>query len=112
MADTARERATEQMHRALTHDGHVVPRSMAAAIINEAIEAAVAESADEVTRILEDVAKRQAIAGDSAIAQLSNARLAHDEQIGKLLRIADLQNVGQFAEAEAVIDELKGSRDG
>ena len=88
---TARSRAIDALHEALTHNGLVMPRSATAALVNDLLTAV----ADEY---------------DQTIAQLTKARLEHNDQIGKLVRIAELHNVGQFTDAEPIIEELKARR--
>lgn len=90
---TARERAILRLHEALNHQpfGSEVPMSVSAAIVNDLLEALNEDT--EVT-----------------FGRLTNARIKHDAQIGKLVRIAELHNVGQFIEAEPIIEELQARR--
>jgi mannitol/fructose-specific phosphotransferase system IIA component len=89
---TAREKAIVAMHEALTWDGRVMPRAAVAVLVNDILAAANEEQ-------------------ETILAQLANARLKHDEQIARLVRIADLHNVGQFTDAESIIEALKAERD-
>lgn len=104
MADqTARERAILALHELLTQPyGSEVPRSAVAAFVNDLVTATREESWSGA----------HARATEQAVEQLTNARLAHDEQIAALIRVAQLHGVGQFQDAEALLADLELKRGG
>jgi endonuclease III len=122
---TPRERAAEQLHEALSHDGRVVPRSMAASIVNEIVAACgdetwsanhakATEDAIELltqtqlgqAKQLHDVAATM-LELSKLVEQQSAALLRHNQQIGKLVRLAELHNVGQFTVASGLLEEMQ-----
>lgn len=95
MTDTARERATDMLDEALNAARisleRQLPRSVSASIVNELLTAVDDER-------------------NATLAELAEARLNHDAQIGKLIEAVRHQGIGEFAEAEAIITELQVKR--
>lgn len=99
MSDSARERATELLHKLLEQPyGTEVRRAAVAAIVNELIAACVEET--PVTPRWSDA---HATAAEEAIAKL-------DEQIGQLIVAVRHLSVDEFAECSSVLHGIKARR--